>query len=72
MKLKLNRYKNYGCMLHSENKPESLTKFYWSFYELNNNKTYSLQYIEYLKAQRWDGKMPQVVGTGSGLIIDLK
>ena len=29
-------------------------------------------YIEYLKAQRWDGKMPQVVGTGSGLIIDLK
>ena len=52
MKLKLNRYKNYGCMLHSENKPESLTKFYWSFYELNNNKTYSLQYIEYLKKNK--------------------
>lgn len=32
----------------------------------------SPQYIEYLKAQRWDGKMPQVVGNGSGLIIDLK
>jgi hypothetical protein len=39
-------------MLHSENKPESLTKFYWSFYELNNNKTYSLQYIEYLKKNK--------------------
>lgn len=32
----------------------------------------SPQYIEYMKAQRWDGKMPQVVGTESGLIIDLK
>ena len=32
----------------------------------------SSQYIEYLKAQRWDGKMPQVVGSGGGLIIDLK
>ena len=29
-------------------------------------------YIEYMKAQKWDGKMPQVVGTGSGMIIDLK
>jgi prohibitin 1 len=32
----------------------------------------SPQYIEYLKAQRWDGKMPQVVGSNGGLIIDLK
>ena len=32
----------------------------------------STQYIEYLKAQKWDGQMPQVVGSGSGLIIDLK
>lgn len=32
----------------------------------------SPQYIEYMKAKRWDGKMPQVVGTGGGLIIDLK
>lgn len=33
----------------------------------------SPQYIEYLKAQAWDGKMPQVVtGNGGGLIIDLK
>lgn len=31
----------------------------------------SPQYIEYLKAQRWNGQMPQVVGNGSGLIIDL-
>ena len=41
------RYKNYGCMLQSKEDSDSLTKFYWSFYELNNNKTYSLQYIEY-------------------------
>lgn len=34
-------------MLQSGNKSDSLTKFYWSFYELNNNKIYSLQYIEY-------------------------
>ena len=46
MKLKLNKYKNYGCMLKSEKNPDSLTKFYWSFYELNN-KVYSLQHIEY-------------------------
>lgn len=32
----------------------------------------STQYIEYLKAQRWNGQMPQVVGSGTGLIIDLK
>jgi prohibitin 1 len=33
----------------------------------------SPQYIEYMKAQRWDGKMPQVVTSGgSGLIIDMK
>jgi prohibitin 1 len=32
----------------------------------------SPQYIEYMKADKWDGAMPQVVtGNGSGLIIDL-
>jgi regulator of protease activity HflC (stomatin/prohibitin superfamily) len=32
----------------------------------------SPQYIEYMKANKWDGKMPQVVtGSGSGLIIDM-
>jgi len=31
----------------------------------------SPQYIEYIKAEAWDGKMPQVVSGGSGLIIDL-
>lgn len=42
------RYKNYGCMLQSEdNSEKQMHNFYWSFYELNNNKTYSLQYIEY-------------------------
>jgi len=33
----------------------------------------SPQYIEYMKAKKWDGKMPQVVTSGgSGLIIDMK
>jgi regulator of protease activity HflC (stomatin/prohibitin superfamily) len=33
----------------------------------------SPQYIEYMKAKKWDGKMPSVVsGNGGGLIIDLK
>lgn len=32
----------------------------------------SPQYIEYLKAQRWNGQMPKVVGSSGGLIIDLK
>ena len=32
----------------------------------------SPQYIEYMKAKKWDGKMPTVVsGNGGGLIIDL-
>lgn len=34
-------------MLQSEDNSDSLTNFYWSFYELNNNKIYSLQHIEY-------------------------
>ena len=42
-------------MLHSENKPDSSTKFYWSFYELNNNKIYSLQHIEYFKKNKLVG-----------------
>ncbi len=33
----------------------------------------SPQYIEYMKARKWDGKMPHVVaGNSSGLIIDMK
>lgn len=33
----------------------------------------SPQYIEYMKASKWDGKMPTVVTSGgSGLIIDMK
>ena len=31
----------------------------------------SPQYIEYMKAKKWDGKMPQVVSGNGGLIIDL-
>lgn len=31
----------------------------------------SPQYIEYMKAKKWDGVLPQVMSGGSGLIIDL-
>lgn len=34
---------------------------------LNNSPAY----IEYLKAMRWNGEMPEVVGSSGGLIIDL-
>lgn len=31
----------------------------------------SPQYIEYMKAQKWDGKLPQVMSGNGGLIIDM-
>ena len=36
MKLKVIRYKNYGCKMTSEDDEH---KFYFSFYELNNGKS---------------------------------
>ena len=39
MTLKVNRYKNYGCTMTSEDDED---KFYYSFYELNNGKIIEL------------------------------
>ena len=39
MSLKVVRYKNYGCMIESEENEDPYdNRFFWSFYELNNGK----------------------------------
>ena len=45
--LKVISYKNYGWTMSSGDKDEEKTKFLWSFYQLNNHKVISLQFIEY-------------------------
>ena len=45
--LKVISYKNYGWTMSSGDKDEEKTKFLWSFYQLNNFKVISLQFIEY-------------------------
>ncbi len=49
MTLKVIRYKNYGCVMSSE-EDESIydDNFFWSFYELSNGKITDLQFIENL------------------------
>ena len=48
MKLKVIRYKNYGCtMTGGEDADDWEDMFYWSFYELNNGKVIVLNNIEY-------------------------
>ena len=54
MKLKVIKYKNYGCMMESEeldNDPYD-NRFFWAFFELNNKETVSLMLIENLKNKR--------------------
>ena len=48
MKLKVIRYKNYGCTMKGpdDNGSDWEYKFYWSFYELNNGKTICLNITE--------------------------
>ena len=49
MELKVARYKNYGCMIESEeNEDHYDNKFYYSFYELNNGKIIHLEFAENL------------------------
>ena len=49
MKLKVIRYKNYGCTMESEkNDSQHDHKFYYSFYELNSGKIFDLDYTENL------------------------
>jgi|TARA_B110000091_G_scaffold8206_1_gene7953 predicted Fe-Mo cluster-binding NifX family protein len=43
MKLKVIRYKNYGCQMESEDDED---QFYFSFYELNNGEIIELTLIE--------------------------
>ena len=48
MKLKVVRYKNYGCTMTgpADNESDWENKFYWSFYELNNGNIICLHYTE--------------------------
>ena len=49
MKLKVVRYKNYGCTFSGPDEESDWeNKFYWSFYELNNGKTICLHLTENL------------------------
>ena len=43
MTLKVNRYKNYGCTMTSEDDED---KFYYSFYELNNGEIIELMLFQ--------------------------
>ena len=48
MKLKVIKYKNYGCtMTGGEDTDDWKHMFYWSFYELNNGKVIVLNDTEY-------------------------
>ena len=48
MKLKVIRYKNYGCTMTgpADNESDWENRFYWSFYELNNGNIICLHYTE--------------------------
>lgn len=48
MKIKVVKYKNYGCtMAGGEDIDDWKHMFYWSFYELNNEKVIVLNNTEY-------------------------
>ena len=50
MKLKVVKYKNYGCMMESEESEEPFSNnFFWCFFELNNKEIINLQLVENLK-----------------------
>ena len=50
MELKVVRYKNYGCVMRSEeNDSQYDHKFYFSLYELNNGEIFSSNFTENLK-----------------------
>nr|AOE07717.1 hypothetical protein [uncultured bacterium] len=56
MPLKIVRYKNYGCVLESEESEDPYdNRFFWSFFELNNGKTIELQLVENLKNNKITG-----------------
>ncbi len=54
MKLKVVRYKNYGCTFTGPDEESDWeNKFYWSFYELNNGKTI----CQHLTENLFNGKL---------------
>ncbi len=49
MSLKVVRYKNYGCVMESEESKDPYdNRFFWSFFELNNGKIIDLNFTENL------------------------
>ena len=49
MPLKIVRYKNYGCVMCSEESKDPYdNKFFWSFFELNNGEIIDLNFTENL------------------------
>lgn len=53
MDLKVVRYKNYGCMMESEENPDPYSnRFFWSFFELNNGKIVGLHLVENLENKK--------------------
>ena len=55
MKLKVVKYKNYGCTMTgpADKKSDWENKFYWSFYELNNGNIICLEYTENWKKNKF-------------------
>ena len=50
MNLKVFRYKNYGCMIESEESEDPYdNRFFWCFFKLSNGKIIDLQLVENLK-----------------------
>ena len=53
MKLEVVKYKNYGCMMESEEGDDPYdNRFFWSFFELNNKEIVNLILIENLKDKK--------------------
>lgn len=53
MKLKVIKYKNYGCMMESEESDDPYdNRFFWCFFELNNGKIIDLFLAENYKNKK--------------------
>jgi hypothetical protein len=50
MKFKVVRFKNYGCVIESEESEDPYgNRFFWSFFEVSNGKIIDLEFVENLK-----------------------
>ena len=53
MKLKVVKYKNYGCMMESaESEDPYDNRFFWAFFELNSKEIISLMLVENIKNKK--------------------